>query len=205
LRDIYAFLLPRTIEQNAHTMNRGISTGSKNGNAIAASISPTKASAPTTISPTPAKTKAKSIATQNRITSASINPHAPIMASKGLVIGCPFTVIVTARPLANNAQARIAIINTAKINASFFINTTFLLGLHVLCDSIIFSEFYVQVNFHSIRWIFFSLHMSFRILGQTVALTSPMCAFFKSSIKVRDWPMPPPILSGIWSFKMAWW
>jgi len=117
----YALLLLRTIEQNAQTINSGINTGSKNGNAIAASISPTRASAPTTISPTPAKTKAKSIATQNSITNAKINPHAPIMASKGLVIGCPFTVIVTARPPANNAQAKIAIINTARIKANFLI------------------------------------------------------------------------------------
>jgi len=44
----------------------------------------------------------------------------------------------------------------------------------------------------------------FERLGHTVTLTSPRCAFFSSSIVVRDWPMPPPIESGIRSFRMAW-
>jgi hypothetical protein len=116
----------QTREQNTQTINNGIKSGSRKGNAIAASISPTRASTPKTIRPAPAKTKAKSIATQNRITSASINPHALIIASNGLVIGCPFTVIVTDRPPANNAQARIAIINTARIKANLFITLFFL-------------------------------------------------------------------------------
>jgi hypothetical protein len=30
---------------------------------------------------------------------------------------------------------------------------------------------------------------------RALTLTSPRCAFFKSSIKVRDWPIPPPMLS----------
>ena len=52
-------------------------------------------------------------------------------------------------------------------------------------------------------WMFFFLDISLRIFGQTVALTSPMWAFFKSDINVRDWPMPPPMLSGIWLLVMA--
>jgi len=50
----------------------------------------------------------------------------------------------------------------------------------------------------------FFAHISFRIFGHTVTLTSPRCAFRKSSIRVRDWPIPPPIESGIWSFRIAW-
>ncbi len=40
--------------------------------------------------------------------------------------------------------------------------------------------------------MFFFLHISFRIFGQTVALTSPMWAFLSSNINVRDWATPPP-------------
>ncbi len=50
---------------------------------------------------------------------------------------------------------------------------------------------------HSSTKMFFLEQISFRILGHTVTLTSPRCAFFSSSIKVRDWPMPPPMLSGM--------
>src|SRR5208337_2227486 len=51
--------------------------------------------------------------------------------------------------------------------------------------------------------ILFSAHISFRIFGHTVTLTSPRWALRSSSIKVRDWPIPPPIESGIWSFRIA--
>ncbi len=51
--------------------------------------------------------------------------------------------------------------------------------------------------YYSITWMFFFLHISFSIFGQTVALTSPMWAFLSRSMKVWDWPMPPPMLSGI--------
>jgi hypothetical protein len=44
--------------------------------------------------------------------------------------------------------------------------------------------------------IFFFAHMSFKIFGQTVTLTSPKWALRSSSIWVRDWPMPPPMLRG---------
>jgi hypothetical protein len=40
-------------------------------------------------------------------------------------------------------------------------------------------------------------HISLRIFGHTVTLTSPRCALRRRSISVRDWPMPPPIESGI--------
>ncbi len=39
----------------------------------------------------------------------------------------------------------------------------------------------------------FFAHISLRILGQTVTLTSPRWALRRSSISVRDWPMPPPM------------
>ena len=99
-------------------MNSGISKGSKNGNAIAASISPTKAKLPRTIRPTPTKTKAKSIATQNRITSVNMKLHAPIIAPKGLVISRPFMMIDTPSPPIYNAHARNTNINIAKIKAN---------------------------------------------------------------------------------------
>jgi hypothetical protein len=57
---------------------------------------------------------------------------------------------------------------------------------------------------YSRTWIFFFAHISFKILGHTLTVTSPRCAFLKSSISVRDWPIPPPMLSGISFFKMAW-
>lgn len=53
--------------------------------------------------------------------------------------------------------------------------------------------------------IFFFAHMSRRILGQTVTLHSPRCAFLRIAIYVRDWPMPPPIVSGISPFIIIWW
>jgi len=114
------------MEQNTQTMNKGISSGSKKGKAIAASTRPTKARQPKTIRPTPAKTKAKSIATQNRMTSVNMKLHTPIIALKGLVISRPFMVIeMTSLPI-NNAQARNTIIKTAKIKANLLITATFL-------------------------------------------------------------------------------
>jgi len=106
------------MEQNTQTINNGISSGSKNGNAIATRISPTKARLPRTISPTPTKTKAKSIATQNRMTKVNMKLHAPIRVPKGPVISRPSMVIDTTSPPRNNAQARNTNINTAKIKAN---------------------------------------------------------------------------------------
>jgi len=119
------------MEQNIHTINKGINSGSKKGDAIAARISPTKARQPSTIRPIPAKTKAKSIATQNRMTSVNMKLHMPIIAPKGPVISRPFMVIETTSLPINNAQARNTIINTAKIIANLRI-TTCLLSVPVL-------------------------------------------------------------------------
>lgn len=52
--------------------------------------------------------------------------------------------------------------------------------------------------------MFFFRHISFRIRGHTETLTSPRCAFLRRSMQVRDWPMPPPTLSGTSFFTMAW-
>ena len=52
--------------------------------------------------------------------------------------------------------------------------------------------------------MFFLAQMSFRIFGQTVTLTSPRCALRSNNIRVRDWPMPPPIDRGIWLVKIPW-
>lgn len=51
--------------------------------------------------------------------------------------------------------------------------------------------------------MFFFRQISCNRWGQTLTLTSPRCALRNSSMVVRDWPMPPPMLSGIWSFRMA--
>ena len=53
--------------------------------------------------------------------------------------------------------------------------------------------------------MFFAAQISLSCFGQTVTLTSPRCALRSSSMVVRDWPMPPPIDSGISSFRIAWW
>ena len=45
--------------------------------------------------------------------------------------------------------------------------------------------------------------MVLRTFGHTVALTSPRCAFLSSSMKVRDCPMPPPMLRGMSLFNTA--
>jgi hypothetical protein len=81
---------------------------------------PTKAKQPTITSPTPAKTKAKSIATQNSITAVSIVPHKPIAVPRGPVISRPFMLTDTFVPGPNNDHPRNTIINIAKIKANFF-------------------------------------------------------------------------------------
>ena len=53
--------------------------------------------------------------------------------------------------------------------------------------------------------MFFFAHISFRILGHTVTLTSPRCALWSSSIWVRDWPMPPPIERGVAPLMIPLW
>ena len=53
--------------------------------------------------------------------------------------------------------------------------------------------------------MFFFSQIRFSSFGHTVTLTSPRCAFWSRSITVRDWPIPPPIESGIWSIRIAWW
>ena len=58
--------------------------------------------------------------------------------------------------------------------------------------------------FYSSTKMFLLAHISFRIFGHTVTLTSPRWALRSNSIKVRDCPIPPPIESGIWLFRMAW-
>ena len=57
---------------------------------------------------------------------------------------------------------------------------------------------------YSSTLMFFFRQISLSCFGQTVTLTSPRCALRSRSIVVRDWPMPPPIDSGIWSFRIAW-
>jgi hypothetical protein len=53
--------------------------------------------------------------------------------------------------------------------------------------------------------MFLRAHISLRIFGQTVTLTSPRWALRRSIMKVRDCPMPPPMLSGSASRTIAWW
>jgi len=52
--------------------------------------------------------------------------------------------------------------------------------------------------------MFFFAHISFRIFGHTVTLTSPKCALRNKSIKVRDWPIPPPMESGRTLLTIPW-
>ena len=56
---------------------------------------------------------------------------------------------------------------------------------------------------YSSTWMFFFRQISLSCFGHTVTLTSPRCALRSSSIVVRDCPIPPPIDSGIWSFRIA--
>ena len=56
---------------------------------------------------------------------------------------------------------------------------------------------------HSRTRMFRLAHISFRTFGHTVTLTSPRWALRRICITVRDWPMPPPILSGISSARIA--
>jgi hypothetical protein len=107
--------------QNTQTINNGIINGSRNGNATAISMIPTNTKQPTITRPTPAKTKAKSIATQNIITAANIVPHKPTAVPRGPVISRPFMLTDTFVPGPNNDHARNKIINIAKIKANFFI------------------------------------------------------------------------------------
>ena len=54
-------------------------------------------------------------------------------------------------------------------------------------------------------WMFFAAQMSFRTCGHTETSTSPIWAVRSRYMNVRDWPIPPPMLSGISSFRIAWW
>ena len=58
---------------------------------------------------------------------------------------------------------------------------------------------------YSRTWMSRRAHISFRTCGQTVTLTSPRWAFRSRSIIVLDWPMPPPIESGMSSAMIALW
>lgn len=44
--------------------------------------------------------------------------------------------------------------------------------------------------------MFFFAHISLRILGQALTVTSPREVFLSVSINVRDSPIPPPTLNG---------
>ncbi len=50
---------------------------------------------------------------------------------------------------------------------------------------------------YSRTWMFLSAQIRFSSSGQTVTLTSPMCAARRRYMYVRDWPIPPPTESGI--------
>ena len=50
---------------------------------------------------------------------------------------------------------------------------------------------------YSMTKMFFLAQISLRIFGHTLTLTSPRCALWRSSIWVRDWPIPPPIERGV--------
>jgi hypothetical protein len=112
--------------QNTQMMNNGMNSGSRKGRATAKSISPTIAMQPKITRATPAKTKARSIATQKRMTVANINFHIPIVSPRGPVSCFPFTLIDTSVVELRSAHPSNAIIRITKIKASFVIIIRFL-------------------------------------------------------------------------------
>ena len=64
--------------------------------------------------------------------------------------------------------------------------------------------FYEPLDDYSSTKMFFFAHISFSTFGQTVTLTSPRWALRRRSIRVRDWPMPPPMESGSTLLMMPW-
>jgi hypothetical protein len=57
---------------------------------------------------------------------------------------------------------------------------------------------------YSRKTMLLSAHISFRVLGHAVTLTSPRCALLNKSIRVRDCPIPPPIEKEIAMSRVAW-
>ena len=53
------------------------------------------------------------------------------------------------------------------------------------------------VPVYSSTWMFFFSQMSLSCFGHTETVTSPRCAVRSRYMKVRAWPMPPPMLRGI--------
>jgi hypothetical protein len=102
-------------------MNNGMNSGSRKGRAIAKSISPTIAMQPKITRTTPAKTKARSIATQKRMTVANINFHIPTAGPRGPVSCFPFILIDTSVVERRSAHPSNTIIRITKIKASFVI------------------------------------------------------------------------------------
>ncbi len=56
---------------------------------------------------------------------------------------------------------------------------------------------------YSKTWMFFLAQMSLRACGQTLTVTSPRWAVRSRYMKVRDCPMPPPMLNGMRSLRSA--
>jgi hypothetical protein len=86
----YAGLVLRQIEYIIQMINSGISSGRRKGNATAARMRATGARQAKTIRPTPAKIRAKSIATKSRTNTLMTKPITPAIASIGPSIGQPF-------------------------------------------------------------------------------------------------------------------
>ena len=105
---------------NPQRIAKGMSKGSKKGNASPARIIPTKTKNPNTMTPIPAKTNTKRIAAQKRAINATTSPLAPITLFSGPVTCCPLITIVTALLSRNSSYVTIASISTARAIASFF-------------------------------------------------------------------------------------
>lgn len=60
------------------------------------------------------------------------------------------------------------------------------------------------VSCYSKTRMFFAAQISLSCFGHTVALTSPRCAIRSRYMQRRDWPIPPPMESGISSLRIAW-
>ena len=105
---------------NPHRITKGMSKGSKKGNASAAIIVPTITKHPNTIMPIPAKTNTKSVAAQKSAINATTSPPTPIASFNGPVTCSPLITIVTMLCSRSSPHATITSINTARAIASFF-------------------------------------------------------------------------------------
>jgi hypothetical protein len=116
----YDVFVLRVMAMNPQRIAKGMSKGSKKGNASAAIITPTITKHPNTITPIPAKTNTKRVAAQKSAINATTSPPTPIASFSGQVTCCPLITMVTALLSRNSPHATITSIGIARAIASFF-------------------------------------------------------------------------------------